>query len=251
MAWGVVANTTIKSSKTAGTTLSWDLPNSTTATTGYVILAIAGDNVGTTDAESSEVSSVTDDAGNTYGKLAEFRNGNGSAGAGCIISVWGGKQTNSFGGTGTITFASSITARSAWIREFTIGSGNVVTVQTYATQAADAANFPSMNLSPPSAEYLWLRAIGWEEDSNAAGVITPTTNFTEAGPNGTTGGAANTNSCVYTEYRIFTGTTNASAPSWSGTQQDNANLYLALKEAAAGGSSVAPRAQAHYRRRRA
>lgn len=250
MAWGVVANTTIKSSKTAGATLSWDLPNSTVVG-NYVILAIAGDNVGTTDAESSEVSSVTDDAGNTYGKLAEYRNGNGSAAAGCIISVWGGKHTTSFGGTGTITYANSITAKSAWIREFSIGAGNVVTVQTYSTNATDAANFPSMNLAPPSAEYLWLRAIGWEEDSNAAGVITPTTNFTEAGPNGTTGGAANTNSCVYTEYRIFTGSTNASAPSWSGTQQDNANLYLALKEAAAGGSSVAPRAQAHYRRRRA
>lgn len=251
-AWGAVGNTSIQSSKTAGTTLSWDLPSSTIVG-NYVILVISFDNTSTTDGETSEVSSVIDGtATNTYTKLKEFVNGQGAAGAGQGVSVWIGKQNESFGGTGTITFANSITAKAVWKREFSVGAGNVVTIESYATNATDGANFPSMNLSPTSGEYLWLRAIGWEEAGDAPGVVSVTSNFTEAGPNGTSGGAADSNSSVYAEYRIFTGSSNASAPSWSGTQQDNANIYLALKEAApgGGGSAAVPVFMHHYNQMR-
>ncbi|MGH8241422.1 MAG: hypothetical protein ACREXP_31005, partial [Steroidobacteraceae bacterium] len=110
----------------------------------------------------------------------------------------------------------------------------VVTVAAYTTNATDGANFPSLNLAPASAEYLWVRGVAQEINGDAAGALSVTTNFSELyGSGGTTGGAADTNMVVYGEYRIFTGSSNASAPSWSGTQADNASLYIALSEAPA------------------
>jgi len=231
-AWGSVGSLGSVQDKTANKS-SMALATAAQLDAGRIgVLCVAVDNNQTTDGDEGAVSGVVDDAGNSWTKAAEFTNGQAGAQAGATASLWYVKAgaTLSAGANIMISFTNNTSrdasAATAWA--FTVGAGGGATVQTSTTLAVDNADPSSMNLSPPSAEYLWVRCIAGETNSTTA--LTPTANFTALGGNQTAGGQAATNMAVRGEFRIFTGTSNASDPTWANS--DNANVYAALAETA-------------------
>lgn len=226
---------TFGTSKTAGTSFGVQAPDA--AAIGDFVLAIIGkDNTSTgADGDNGEVSSVTDNKGNTYTKLKEFSNTNAAAAGGATISVWGSVLTASLTNTDTVTFNfASCTAKAAIIDCFTIGAGSSVSVAGSATLANDAADPGSMTISSlPSQEYLFVRAVANE---GIGTTYTPGTNYTLLTEANTTGGGAASNMGVAAGRRIFTGTGDTNDPTWEAS--DNASVYVALKEASSGAHTL-------------
>lgn len=196
------------------------------------ILTVVMDNVGTTDADHSEVSGVTDSAGNTYTKLHEHTNGQGGAAAGVTVSLWMTRATTNLasGGTVTITFANTIVAKTASFYEFTVGAP--LTIAGSNQNVLDGGNgWGSLAISGlASAEYLFFRGLGKEGASNTG--ITPTTNYT--GISGVRSDANSTSSVMCRgEFRIVTATGETSNPSLT-VSADSVSAFVALVESAAG-----------------
>ncbi|RJQ37767.1 hypothetical protein C4552_00010 [Candidatus Parcubacteria bacterium] len=241
-AFGSVGSLGTNFSTSAGTSLG--IVTSAQLDAGNIGLMIIGfDNTGTTDADHSEVESVTDTAGNTYTKLREFTNGNGSAGAGATVSVWFTKASANLPATGTatITFANTITSKAATFWEFTVAAGNTIQVATGgATDLAEDAdaNPGAMTLSGlTSKEYLFVRATAIEARNNEMPATANYTEFTLA-----TADTSNANTSMHAdgEFRILTATGDTSDPGDIGASRDHAHVYLALEEVAAGGGEEAP-----------
>lgn len=231
-AWASVGTLGTGISTTSDTTVV--ITTSAAAEAGNVVVLVgAKDEASTssTDADPSECASVTDSAGgNTWVKVREWMNAQAaSASNGAVVCVWTSKLTNQInsGGTITLTLSANITSKAASAWEFTIGAGNVVSVTAGTDLSDDAADPGSINLAPDSAEYLWVRGTASETDSLTA--ITNTTNFTVITKAVADAGAAATGMTAWGEFRIFTGTSNASDPTF--VSADHASVYVALKEA--------------------
>ena len=233
-AWGSVGTLGSAQSKTADQS-SAVLTTSAAAEAGnVVVLIVAVDNNQTADGDEGAVTSVTDSAGgNTWTKGVEFCNGQGTAQTGATVSIWFSKLTNQINSGGTITANLSnntsrdASAMSAW--EYTIGAGNIVTVEVTNTLAGDGNDPQSLNATTPNAEFLRVRGIAGETNNTIQ--MTATGSWTLFSNNQTSGGGAASNMAVRGEFRINTATSAASDPAW--TSLDNANGYVALKEAAA------------------
>jgi len=197
-----------------------------------VVLVVALDNLtGNPDADNGEVTSITDSAGgNTWTKAKEWTNAQGGAAAGATVSVWFSKLTNAIASGGTIpanfTGSPAAVAMSAW--EFSIGAGNVVTVEGSAVLADDGIDLGNMSIGGlPNREYLFFRGIASE--TNNIGQITVTGGFIAISLNQTSGAGAASNMAVRGEFRIFTNDSEASNPFW--VSADHASVFVALKEA--------------------
>lgn len=206
------------------------LVTTTIAVGEVIIVLISFDNTATTDGDFSEITSITDVAGNTYTKLAEYTNGQGAAAAGITISAWLSKITSQLVNNNTLTvnFANTITDSSSRIRRFSVGAGNSLQVAGSATPLVnDGADPGSMTISGLSSkEYLFLRAIGSESETTT---FTATTNYTSFGSQvSSTSGATNTNVVVAGEFRILTGTGDTSDPTI--VAADTVSVFLALEE---------------------
>ena len=242
--WTSVGTLGSNQSKTANKSSMSMTTSAAAEASNMVVLVVTCDNNQTTDGDEGMVSGVTDSAGgNTWTKGKEFTNGQGTAQTGATVSLWFSKLTNQINSGGTITAAlTNNTTRdacgiSAW--EFTIGAGNVVTVEATNTLANDGADFGSLNATTSNAEFLRIRAGAVEMGDAADFDVTPTTNWTEMTQNGTSGAGSATNMQVWGEFRISTGTSDASDPTHNTfPANDKASVYVALKEAAA---SVAAR----------
>jgi len=229
MAIGSVATLGTNNSTSSGTSLV--ITTSAQLDAGNIgLLAIAANNVSTTDQETSEISSVVDSAGNTWNKLKEWCNGNGSAGAGCIVSIWFTKAASNLasGGTITITFANTITSKAASAWEFTVDSGKTLQIATGGSTTAniDADALPSMSLSSLSnKEYLFFRGVAQEQRNTG---LTATSSWTKISDAFANTGANGTSMAVLGEFRVLTATGATSLP--RATITDNANILLALEE---------------------
>src|SRR5262245_26190384 len=96
-----------------------------------IIVAAAFDNPGTTDGDHSDVSSVTDSAGNTYTKLREYTNGNGSVSTGAVVWLGYCILTNAIVSgttTWTVNFANQpqTGANALTAERYTIGAGSTI-----------------------------------------------------------------------------------------------------------------------------
>lgn len=227
--------------KTAGTSFTTAAPGSGAAVGEVIIFAVALDNTSTTDGQTSEVTSVTDSAGNTYVKLGEFCNGQGSAAAGAVISVWMALVTTAFTGsvdTFTVNLANSVTAKAWTARAFTVGAGNSLrlagTLQTLADDGADPGSMTISGLT--SKEYLFVRASAGESNSTTGWTATNYTNFLGGQ---TSGGGAATNMLVRASYRVLTATGDTLDPSLASA--DWASVYFALEEYTPGPPTVVTR----------
>lgn len=215
----------------AGTSIA--LTTSATAEAGnLVVVAVAKDNAATADAQTSEVTSITDSAGgNTWTKLGEYCNSEGAANAGATVSLWASILANQIGSGGTITanFSDSRTASaiSAW--EFTIGAGSTISVSSLQVLANDLADPGSMTISGLSnVERLYFRATALERNT---GIWTVTASYTAIAIGLANTGTSGTSMEVGGEFRILTGTGDTSDPTWASA--DNASVYVAILETAA------------------
>ena len=203
------------------------------------VIAIAVDNNGTTDADEGAVTGVVDSAGNTWSKAAEFTNGNAAAQAGATVSVWYKVVGTPLASGGTITASfSNSTSRDAsgchaW--EFTKGAGTTIEVEgTPGTEAVDAADAGSLDVTTANIECLRFRAIASEQNIGGDGTLisTNTTSWTNITRAGTTGGSGVTNMGIGGEFIISTATNAASDPTFAATS-DRASVYVAFKEVSA------------------
>ncbi|MGH9556714.1 MAG: hypothetical protein ACRD2Y_12925 [Terriglobales bacterium] len=239
-AWGNPDGTCANVEEISDTSLSCTAGTTTVGfQTGSIIgVWLATDNVDTTDGQTSLHSSVTDTDGNTYTKACEYTNGEGAAAAGATVSFWFSSVLTADlinPDTITINTASAVTDKAMNTEEFTIASGNVVSVegacQVLGNDNADAGSQTISGLT--SQEYLFVRAIGTE--SNLALSLTATASYTFVGSDGcsnTLSGGEATDIGECGEFRILTATGDTSDPTLLDTTNDNASVYLALKEAA-------------------
>lgn len=230
----------------ATTSLSCTLGAEIIEAGNVAVVVCATDNVTASDSNTNDHSVVTDSGGNTYTKAYEYTEGSAGAGAGATVSVHFSKLTTQLTNiTSTITcnFASVTDKAIHLVGEFTIGSGNTGSVagtpQGEASNGGDAGNLTIGSLT--SGEYLFVRAIATE--SNAALSMTASSSYSiptvpSDGCNNTISGGEATDMGACSEYRIFTGTGDSSNPTLVDTSNDNASVFVALKQAApaAGGT---------------
>ena len=205
------------------------------------LLAVVMDNLGTTDGQTSQLTSVSDSKSNTWTKAGEFTNtGGGSAADGATIAVWYSVLTTTIvGGTDTITlnYSGSLTDKGLQLQTITIGAGSTIslagTLQTLANDNSDVGSMSYSGLT--SKEYLFYRAFASETPSNDGnGNGTPTTNYTQlTGSNTGSGGSEKGHMSGWAEERVLTGTGDTSDPTLVDTTSDNASLYIAFQENAA------------------
>jgi hypothetical protein len=209
------------------------------------VLIVATQNFQTTDGDEGAVSGVVDSSGDTWTKGGEFTNGQGTAQAGAVCSIWWCKKTNTLASGGTITASfTNATSRdesaaTAW--EFTCTAGATVTREgSPATLANDAADAGSLDVTTPNAEYLRIRGIA--SDLNSVTQMTATASwslFSVQRSANVTGAQS-----VRGEFRIVTGTNAASDPTVA--TADHASVYIALKETAPTGLAICARRYAGY-----
>ena len=230
MAWGSLNTLGSNQIKTSGTN-NLTITTTAIAEVGNVIIVIvAGDNIAIVDGDSTNVS-ITDAAGNTYTRAKEWTNDISGAGTGAVAAIFYSKVTTQLnsGALITITTTSAITAKAASAWEFSIGAGNVVSVQGSAGLSTDGADPAAITISGlTSAEYLWIHCVAHEGPNTDA--FTQDIDYLSLDANGTTAGGAASNMSVRGGRRIFTGTTDTVDVTY--TAADHAQAYVALKEAA-------------------
>lgn len=234
MAFAEVASSRVgNSSKTANqasTTITVD--NAEYTAGRLAVLAIAVDNNQTTDGDENAVTSISDTRSNTWVKAKAFTNGQGGAQSGATIELWYSELTTSIqnGDTVTINFSNSASrdASAKIMKAFTYGAGNTIAVEATNTLANDGADPGSLNATTANIECLRVRAIAAEGVPSALTITTNWTNLAESGWFGTTGGSGATNMACAAEWRISTGTSDASDPTFAAV--DCASVYVAFKE---------------------
>jgi len=229
MAFSYLRNIVGATHKSSAST--WSFAPSNTLNAGELgVLVIACDNLDGGDGDFNVVQSVTDSAGNTWQKAAEFTNGQGSAAAGATVSVWYTVATTTLPTTGsiTVTFRSALTAKAAIGQAYSIDAASVAVEATVG--GADDGRDPSpLSVSSlPSREYLFVRAIASESSSTTA--LTPSTGFTAWHQAVTSGGGSASNMGARAERRIATDTSAWSDPTLFNA--DHASVLVALYEVA-------------------
>jgi len=233
LTWGTIAGVgslgganSTSSGTTLAVTTSADLEVNNVA-----LVFTAFDNNGTTDADHSEVSGVADSVSNTYTKVCEFTNGEGSAAAGVTVSLWMTRATTQLdsAATITITYANTITSKAAEVHEFTVGAALELANCQTAVGDGGSADPPSMTISGQTSQsYLFFRVGGKEGDSPTA-AWTPTSGYAATAFELADTGTGSTSIKLDGEFLVLTATGDTSDPSDTG-DADNANVYAALNE---------------------
>ncbi len=236
MAFTSAATIGTASSTSAGTSLA--LVTSAQCPAGnLVILTIALDNTQTTDGQTSEVTSISDPNGNTWTKLGEYCNGQTTAGAGAVISVWRSVLANTIaaGASITATFANSITAKGVSGWQWTLAANKTVQIAgSLQARADDDADPGSLSISGLSSkEYLFFRATAVE--FGGVNNFTATTNFTKI-DYAYSAGSGSAGMTPIGEFRILTATSSSSDLAVG--NYDSASIFFALEEIAAAAAST-------------
>jgi hypothetical protein len=193
-----------------------------------LIISIAVDNTGTTDADNNEVSSVTDTKSNTYSKLGEFTQSSGAAADGVTTSLWQSRITTQLETSDTITvnFANTVVAKAFQCWEFTAGAP--LTVAGSNQNATTGNGWGSLSISGLAAgtEYLYFRACSKESADNVQ--MTATTNYSLISHR-RSGNSGTSSVGIWGEFRIVTATSETSNPTRS-VSTDNSSVMVALVE---------------------
>lgn len=216
--------------KASGTTITIS-PSAAIAVGKIAFVRVAADNIGTTNAFSSE-HSIADTDGHTWTKATEYRKANGAAADGLTESIFLTKVTAEIGTSDvvTVTFSSAITAKTVQIGEFTVGAGNTFTVAATANDV-DLATADTVTISGlASAETLFIGMSGRE---NASAAPTEDADYTALNDSGTSGGSAATNIQLHTGFRIVTATGDTYSPTNLGTG-DRLMILVAVREVSEG-----------------
>jgi len=239
MAWAIEIGSGGTSDKTSGNTYSISATNPAGSNTrnNVVFLALALDNLATTDVTTSPCLSFSE-SGQTWTRAGSFTNGQGAAAAGATVELrWSERGTATAGsltiGSIAITFSGTVVAKGVafFVASVPVGS----TVALYGggspiTRADDGADAGSIQyVIPDSNEYLFARAISAERAGTS---WTPTSGFAATGGStvtGTSGGSAVTNIQALIEGTIAIGNTGPiSDPTTSAV--DQASIMAAFTE---------------------
>lgn len=216
------------SSKVSGTTLSL-VPTTTIASGALIFIACASDNITTTDGAGDDVTASCDGGVGALTRFGRQNNGNGSAGAGVQVTHWVDvlKQSISGSNTITITFPSAITAKAVTAWYFTKPHGSTYTVSATSGLVNDAADPGSITHSSlANIQHLAIRTCGHESDAGTMSATDGTWSLmTEIG---TSGGTDNTNIEIGVEFKIFTGTSITSDPTYSAV--DHSSRFMIIDE---------------------
>lgn len=181
-----------------------------------MFVVIGFDNIDTTDLESTQITAVhtaTQAAPTTViqnlTKIAEYTNGQGSAGAGISVSLWVLNEASQNYTVAThairVTAASSLVKTAITASTFTKSAGSTLTVQQYATNASDGSSglITALNgTSLPNREYIFMYALAQESNSTTVGSMT--TGYTAMAAAQTSGGSAATNALARGYWKIIT-----------------------------------------------
>jgi hypothetical protein len=209
------------------------------------VLVIACDNLDANDGDFSVIAGVTDSAGNTWRKAAEFTNGQGGAGAGATVAIWYTVAAATLPTTGsiTITFRAALTAKAVIGHRFAKAPDTTVKLAAAVSRADDGVDPGPISLTGlASREYLFVRGIASE--SSATTSLTATSGWTAMDQAVTAGGGSATNMGARGELRIATATSVTSDPTLFSA--DHASVLVALYEETAptfqGSASLSGRA---------
>jgi hypothetical protein len=197
------------------------------------VVVVASDNSGTVNGDLDEIISVSDTVGNDWRKAREFSNTRGTAAGGATVSVWYTKASVNLPTTGRIAvkFYAAISAKAVTCWEFTTGAGSGIAVE-WGGDRADTGDAGAITLSGlASAEHLWLRGTGVEDNVTTYTATTNPNIFTGFGnylTSTTSGGGAAQQMAARGEFRISTATSETTDPTTSSA--DNASTMVALVE---------------------
>lgn len=248
MAFSTIGTLGSTNEKTSDSSLT--LTVSATAEAGNLVIVVCSlDNVGTTDAETTQLS-LADSAGNTWTKVREQTESSGAANDGVTLSVWYSVLTSqlaSGSGTITVTSSSDVTAKVIEAYEFSLGSSSVALGDGTSLAVGQAASGQpgALNVSGmTSREYLLIDVIGIERGTTTT--LTPQSGYTEFMNSGTSGGVTAENQSLLASYRIATLTTDTSDPA-IGTGVQHVHMLFALYETGGGGTNLSPAGQTRTR----
>lgn len=192
------------------------------------MVVVAMDNLQTTTGVSNNISSVRDSSGNTWKKANEETYGAGAAAAGATVGIFYSKIASALSsGSVTAVFSSAVGSKAITGWKYSGTSGSTLSLTRSTTTATAAADPPSMTVtSGSSLEYLFIRGIA--KEGRRGSNFTKTTNWNSLASAATTGGAIASNMGVWGEWRILTGLTGTSDPTWQAS--DNADLLIMLRE---------------------
>src|SRR3990172_732961 len=128
MAWGAGNTLGATANKTANNNIG-HVPTATAVVGSTLVAIVTKDNASTTDGNTNEITSMSDDAGgNTWNKLREFCNSQGSANAGATVAMFYSILATQLTASNTITanFSDTRTAKAISVWKFTIGAGNAI-----------------------------------------------------------------------------------------------------------------------------
>jgi hypothetical protein len=238
MAFASVGSFGAVGTSTDGT--SFQLTTTATVEAGNLaILGIVFDNLTGTTGDNSEVTSVSDSAGNTWVKGGEYTYGQSTPGEGVTSSCWYSRLTSQLtsGGTITVNFSGTVTAMccSGW--EFTVGAAVTAAAAPVGSATTTANGYGSVAFSGlSSANRVYFRVMGRETNIADTTQITPSTNFTAITAIRSHNSAASV--CLRGEFRVNTSTGETSNPSIVNNAQDSSGIFIALEEASAAATSL-------------
>jgi hypothetical protein len=216
-------------SKTSGVSLV--VATSSTLSVGQIgVIVFSMDNQSTT-LNSTDVTAVTDAAGNVWRKLGERTQNISGNNTGVTTALFYTRCTTQLNIGANITVAhTTATARAISGWRFSADALGLLFVSGNGVGATNATGSGSIALSSlTSREYLFIRATGAETpNTNTYSVSTDYTEFTHTS-SGTTGSTDDTNISVRGEFRIATDTSNTTSPSWS-SAADQSSVMVAMRE---------------------
>jgi hypothetical protein len=199
-----------------------------------VVLMVVTDNTSTSNSDAGVVSSVTDSGGNTYTKAKEWQLGSPGALAGSVCSLWYGVITTplSIAQDVTANFTGSADRDAVVLLSHEFGiSGPIEVVDTNSATATASSTLASLNVTTPNVECLRIRLAGLETNAAQSFYTRRTSGWNALGGSGViaSSGTAGTSQTLVGEYRISTGTGDASAPSTLVGAVDHCSIYVAFK----------------------
>lgn len=239
--WSDGAACGTNSSTSSASTLA-KTPSGCTVNVGDVLIVVfSGNNIDTSDGNTSLCFSVTDAQSNTYVKLREFTNAQGSAAAGATTCVFASLITTQISGAVTVNLGSAITAKSLILRKFNPGAGaSSITADGAADLANDGADPGALTATgSDSGQHLWIRSVACETNDGTAMTQTSGWTVSTQGVQADTG-SAGTSMATRFEWKVATGTGSGSSdPTYVAADCASVNVGL-LQSGGAGAPTATP-----------
>lgn len=236
-AWGAFADVgALLTDNSSGQQSTWAPTTSAALEVGNVgVCVLAVDNINTVGGETSDHTTVTDAAGNTWTKRVESSNA-ANATASCTVSIWTTVADFELASGGAITF-NIVSNRNKWTvtcREFSVSVGDELTERDQTLEEQDNTDPGSISSGTVAGiEHLWIHGMCGETNDTVYTADGSATAF-DFSSSTTTGGGSAGNMAARADFRILNATsyTGGHDPAWADAP-DFARALLAFEETTA------------------